>query len=169
VETGVIAYKFLDEGRIGPFTGFHWPVGEWVEAGDAETCRRGIHACRIRDLPFWMSDELWEVELDGELTEHERKVVAPRGRLLRRREEWTAELRDSFASDLLRRTRLRFGAVAVVGGYVDDIQRFRAQRRTGLAAFAAARAAELAGGARAYERERLRQAEWLAAALRLND
>lgn len=164
----MIAYKFLDTGRVGPFTGFRWPVGEWVEARDVETCRRGIHACRARHLPFWMSNELWEVELDGELTEHERKIVAPRGRLVRRRDEWTAELRDAFVADLLRRTRLRFGAVAVVGGYVDDIQRFRAERRTGLAAFAAARAAEVAGGPRAYERERMRQAGWLAAGLGLN-
>jgi hypothetical protein len=169
VEAGVIAYKFLANGRVGPFTGFRWPVDEWVEAADVETCRRGVHACRIRDLPFWMNEELWEVELDGELSEHERKIVAPRGRLVRRREEWTADFRDTFVADLLRRTRLRFGAVAVVGGYTYDIQRFRAERRTGLAAFAAARAAELAGGPRGYERERQRQAEWLAARLRLSD
>jgi hypothetical protein len=168
VEAGVIAYKFLGEGRVGPFTGFQWPVGEWVDAERVETCRTGIHACRVFHLPFWLDDELWEIELEGELTEHERKVVARRGRLVRRQDEWNADLRAEFVDDVLRRTRLRFGAVAHVGGYVTDIQRFRAERRTGLAAFAAARAAEVAGGPGAYERERLRQAEWLARRLDLN-
>jgi hypothetical protein len=164
----VIAYKFLAEGGVAPFTRFRWPVGEWVEAGEPLPCRRGVHACRPRDLPFWLGRELWEIELGGEIVEHERKIVAPRGRLLRRRPEWTARLLDEFAADLVARTRLRFGAVAVVSGYVEDVERFRAQRRFGLAAFAAARAAELHGGPVAYERERLRQAAWLGARLGLN-
>jgi hypothetical protein len=163
----VIAYKFLADGRIAPFTGFRWPVGEWVEADTVEPCRAGVHACHIRDLPLWMHRELWELELGGEVVEHARKLVASRGRLVRQVREWTPELRDAFADDLLARTRLRFGAVAVLSGYVADIERFRAQRRTGLAAFAAARVAELAAGPRAYEQERLRQAEWLAAHLGL--
>ena len=87
--------------------------------------------------------------------------MAARGRLLRRRDEWTVELLDAFADDLLRHTRRRFGFLPVAGGYVGEIQRFRSQRRFGLAAFAAARAAEIDGGPRAYERERLRQSAWL--------
>jgi len=39
----VIAYKFLDGGRVGPFTGFRWPVGEWVDAGGVDPCLEGIH------------------------------------------------------------------------------------------------------------------------------
>jgi len=84
VEPSLIAYKFLDEGAVGPFTGFRWPVGEWVDAGGVDPCLEGIHACRLRDLPVWIGRELWEIELDGGLVEQERKVVAPRGRLTRR-------------------------------------------------------------------------------------
>jgi hypothetical protein len=157
----VIAYKFLRDGEVAPFTGFTWPVGEWVEADDVELCRGGIHACRPRDLPFWLGRHLWQIELAGEIVEQERKVVAQRGRLVERLSAWTPELLDEFMDDLLRRTRRRFGAVAVAGGYVADIQRFRAQRRVGLAALAAARAGERHAGPRAYDEERARQARWL--------
>jgi hypothetical protein len=163
----MIAYKFLDHGAVAPFTGFRWPVGDWVDAGRVEPCRRGIHACRSRDLPYWLGSELWEIDLEPEVLLHERKVVAARGRLLRRLDAWNSELRHEFAGDLLQRTRLRFGAVAILSGYVADIERFRATGRTGLAAFAAARAAERSSGPRAYERERTRQAAWLAEGLGL--
>jgi hypothetical protein len=158
----VIAYKFLEPGRVAPFTRFAWPEGEWVEADAAHKCGRGVHACRADQLPFWLGRELWEIELGGEIVEHARKVVASRGRLVRRVEGWTTELLDAFVADLVRRTRSRFGAVAGAGAYLEDIQRFQPQRRYGLAAFAAARAAEIAGGPRAYDAERARQARWLA-------
>lgn len=163
----MIAYKFLDAERVAPFTRFHWPDDEWVEADAVAPCRSGIHACRVADLPFWLGRELWEIELDGDVIEHERKVVAPRGRLTRKLDRWSAALADEFAAMLLAHTRRRFGSVPVVSGFVFDIERFRATNRVPLAAFAAARAAELSGGPRAYEQERLRQAHWLAARLGL--
>jgi hypothetical protein len=163
----VIALKFLDEHGAAPFTGFRWPVGEWVDASDVEPCRSGIHALRPRDLPYWLGPQLWEIELDGDVVEQERKLVARRGRLHRRREEWSPELLDAFAADCLLRTRRAFGSVPIVSGYAADIEHFRALGRIGLAAFAAGRAAERHGGAPAYERERLIQAAWLADRLRL--
>ena len=79
----MIAYKFLRSGRVGPFSAFPWPEpGVWVHAPrDLTACRRGIHACRPSDLPWWLSDELWEVELDGQVQDDEHKVIAPAGRL----------------------------------------------------------------------------------------
>jgi hypothetical protein len=49
----MIAHKFLRAGRVGPFSGFLWPEsGLWVQAaGKTVACRRGLHACRTRDLP----------------------------------------------------------------------------------------------------------------------
>ena len=158
----MIAFKFLDEQGKAPFTGFAWPVAEWVEAERVDPCRTGIHALRLRDLPYWLGPQLWEIELEGEIVEQERKLVAQRGRLIRRRDEWNRELLDAFAGDCLWRTRRKFGSVPILSGYAADIERYRAQGRIGLAAFAAARAAELGGGPCAYERERLRQAAWLA-------
>src|SRR5919204_3184718 len=92
----MIAYKFLGEQRVAPFTGFQWPLEEWVDAAEVDPCRRGIHACRVGDLPIWLDRELWEIELDGQLIERERKVVAPRGRLTRRIEQWNDELALEF-------------------------------------------------------------------------
>ena len=158
----MIAFKFLDADGRAPFTGFQWPVGQWVEAERVEPCRIGIHALRARDLPYWLGAQLWEIELDGDIVEQERKLVAGRGRLVRRRDEWSRELLDAFAADCLSRTRRKFGSVPIVAGFAADIERFRAGGRIGLAAFAAARAAELGSGPRAYERERGRQAAWLA-------
>jgi hypothetical protein len=87
----MIAYKFLRAGRIGPFSGFEWPARAWVRA-DHEThaCRYGIHACRTQDLPWWLADELWEVELDGPIRIAEHKIIAPAGRLLSRIDRWTS-------------------------------------------------------------------------------
>jgi hypothetical protein len=158
----VIAYKFLAEGAVSPFAGFRWPAGEWVDADGADPCRRGIHACRVQDLPFWLGTELWEIELDGDVVAQQHKVVAPRGRLVRRVDGWDRAVLDQLGADVLARTRIRFGAVAGLAGYVGDIRQHLTTGRVPLAAFAAARAAEIAGGPVEYERERARQAAWLA-------
>jgi hypothetical protein len=167
VARAVIAYKFLDAGAVAPFTGFRWTVGEWVEADRADPCREGIHACRPRDLPLWLADELWELELDGEIVEQERKVVAQRGRLARRIEAWTPRLADEFGRFCARRTRERVGFLPVLSGYVGDVERFVAQGRIPIAGFAAARAAEHRDGPAAYDAERSAQAAWLAERLEI--
>ena len=157
----MIAYKVLDAGAVAPFTRFAWPEGEWVDAQAVEPCRSGIHACRARDLPFWLGPELWEIELDGDVVQQERKVAARRGRLVRRISDWNVDLLRAFTASCRAETKLRVGSSPTLSGFVGDIDRFRSRDRHGLAAFAAARAAELSGGPRAYERERARQAAWL--------
>jgi hypothetical protein len=157
----VTAYKFLAKGRVAPFTGFEWPVGEWVEAAAVDPCRRGVHACRTRDLPVWLDDELWEIELDGDVVEEERKLVAARGRLARRIDGWAPDAALEFARFCARRTRQRVGFLPVLSGFVGDVDRFVSQRRIAIAGFAAARAAELRDGPSAYDAERLAQAAWL--------
>ena len=164
----MIAYKFLDEGRIGPFTAFQWPVGEWVDVGGVDPCLEGVHACRPRDLPIWLGRELWEIELDGSLVEQERKLVAPRGRLRRRIEAWDAGVAREFGRFCARRTRQRVGHVPGLAGFVADVDRFVAADRIPIAGFAAARAAELRDGPAAYEEERLLQGAWLAERLGLD-
>ena len=80
---------------------FRWDLpdtkpGGWVEAR-VDPCRGGPHACRPGDLPFWPSDSLYEIEVDGEISEGGSKLVASRGRLLRRIDAWDDELRGAFA------------------------------------------------------------------------
>lgn len=90
------AWKFLDERGRGMITGFAWPLpavpvgsGAWVEAGGAlEVCARGIHACRVDDLAWWLSGQLWEIELDGAVLDDPHTLVAERGRLVGRVPGW---------------------------------------------------------------------------------
>lgn len=158
----MIAYKFLTSGGVGRFTGFHWTADTWIEAGGADPCRAGIHACRVRDLPIWLDDELWEIELGGDVVEGDRKIVATRGRLTKSIETWTPDLAREFGRFCVKRTRERVGFIPFLSGFVADVDRFVAQNRIPIAGFAAARAAELRDGPAAYEAERAAQASWLA-------
>lgn len=90
-------WKFLDHRGSTVFSGFEWPLprgeapGPWVEALDAiRPCTSGIHACRRTDLSWWLSADLWAIELGGPVRSVGNKVVAPRGRLLRRVADWPA-------------------------------------------------------------------------------
>ena len=111
------AYKFLSADGLGVFSRFAWPLpgagpGTWVES-DVETCRAGIHACRPVDLPYWLAPALYEVELDGPVDEQPMKVVAPRGRLLRRIDAWDDASQHAFAQMCLARAdELAAGAPA---------------------------------------------------------
>ena len=42
------------------------------------------------DLSWWLAAQLWEIELDGDVVEARHKVVARRGRLIRRLDEYAA-------------------------------------------------------------------------------
>jgi hypothetical protein len=105
------AYKFLAHGARGRFSEFEWPrpsdgPGAWVDAGPViADCAQGVHACRASDLPGWIDDELWVVELDGQLVERESMLIAQRGRLLHRVEAWGAEAQRAFAEACVWRVR----------------------------------------------------------------
>jgi len=96
----MIAYKFLRSGRTGLFSAFQWPEpGVWVHAEpDMVACKRGIHACRPSDLPWWLADELWEIELEGHVQVDEHKIVAPAGRLRAQIEGWTPACAQEYAN-----------------------------------------------------------------------
>jgi hypothetical protein len=95
----MIAYKFLRSGRTGPFSGYRWPEpGVWVHAArDLVACKRGVHACRPSDLPWWLADELWEIELEGHVQADAHKIIAPAGRLRRQIEGWTPACAQEYA------------------------------------------------------------------------
>ena len=105
----MIAYKFLRGGRIGTFSGFRWPEpGVWVRAtDDLAACRSGVHACRTQDLPWWLSEELWEVELEGAVRIEEHKIVVPAGRLRSRVERWKPACAQHYADACAWRARDR--------------------------------------------------------------
>src|SRR3989304_5438842 len=105
------AYKFLRPGAVGRFSGFAWPMphasepGPWIEVeGELALCEAGIHACRLGALPYWLDEELWAVELGGEIGAEPHAVVARRGRLVRRIDAWTRETARDFGKACMMRT-----------------------------------------------------------------
>jgi hypothetical protein len=100
----LIAYKFLRPGAVAPFSGHRWPVpsngdrGGWVAASSwTGVCRDGVYGCEPRHLPLWIWEELWEVDLDGDVEVHNQKLRARRGRLVRRIEPWAPSAAKAFA------------------------------------------------------------------------
>jgi hypothetical protein len=159
----LIAYKLLRPGRVAPFSGLEWPPpGDWLEANELDECRAGLHACRVDDLPLWLGlGELWEVELGGEVREQERKVVASRARLVRRVEEWNGAAAP-FAEACVESAKRRAERSPDLAQYVPDLEANAAAGNAPVAAYIAARVAELQEGPTGYDAERRRQADWLA-------
>jgi len=168
----VIAYKFLRSDGRGVFSGFAWPMpadgrpGPWVE-GPVDPCRSGIHACRLRDLPHWLAHELWEIELDPEPVSVARtKVVAARGRLLRRIAAWDERARADYAQMCTERARARIAENPRLAEWSSVIAPSLAEGPA-LMGFVAARVREEHVGADGYRAEREHQWRWLADRLEL--
>jgi hypothetical protein len=130
--------------------------GRWVDAATS-LCAAGIHACEPSQLPYWLDAELWEIELAGSVERAERKLVAARGRLLRRVGGWDDAAMVDFSRTCRERVAERSRTEPNLAGYLGDTS----WTRPGTAGFVAARVAELAEGVEAYEAERRRQAAWL--------
>jgi hypothetical protein len=149
----VIAYKFLRAGRISPFSGTDWPEhGALEAAGPLEACRNGVHACRIDDLPYWLDDELWEVELLGEVVEERLKLLARGGRLVRRLDSWDDGTQRAFAESCLRRVAAHAAAESRDAGHEAEagaLESASSLDEVAAAAAAAVNAAQLAGAGNA--------------------
>ena len=76
----------------------------------AGVCLDGVHACEERHLPRWIWEELWEVELDGEVEARGHKLRAPRGRLLQRVDAWSPGSARAFARACAGRAAVHAGA-----------------------------------------------------------
>jgi hypothetical protein len=103
-----VAFKFLRDGQVGPFSGVRWPApGAWLHgaAAGGRACDRRVHACRAADLPEWMDAELWRVELDGDVHVDCGKLVADRGRLVERVAAWDPAFMAAFAEACTLRAR----------------------------------------------------------------
>jgi hypothetical protein len=175
------AYKFLRTGGVGPFSRYAWPLpradrpGAWVISGGGTVlCHSGIHACRVADLPWWLQDELWEAELDGDVAAGRHKVTAPRARLVGRVDAWDAACAQRFGDACAGRAREHAAralapdtariATAMAG---DAATRARAGAAI-VAAYIAVHTAARVDGPAAVVGERAWQAGWLAAELSLD-
>ncbi|WP_131746939.1 hypothetical protein [Frankia sp. Cppng1_Ct_nod] len=92
-------YKFLRPSGEGVFTGYDWvgSGGNWIDAGSPVSCQAGIHACRVEDLPYWLAEGLWRIDLAGQIVTYKNKVAASRGRLGARVEGWTTRTAREFS------------------------------------------------------------------------
>jgi hypothetical protein len=166
-------YKFLAKGAIGPISGFAWPQpnthvkAEWLEAtGALEPCVCGAHVCRPEDLAYWIHEELWETEVEGESITGFDCLVARRARLVRRFDDWHNGAAARFA------VACADHAAEVVAASSSDVRDFiddaRECARYGLAAcgafsaaLAVAKAADAAVAKRVFRDERSWQAGWI--------
>jgi len=135
------AYKFVKVVRPGsgrkrlrgPFSGFEWRRGTWERPSEPPSpCLVGVHACGVQDLPYWLSDELWVVDLEGDVQELDRKLLAPGGRLDRRVEGWNARTAMEFAEDCARRLQASTVEVMRRSGLARDADRIAAATLTDL-------------------------------------
>jgi hypothetical protein len=189
----MFAWKFFAPDAVAPFTAVRWPQPDkWIEgAGE------GIHGCALEDLPYWIDQELWAVELDGKVARGRRQVIGARGRLVSRIEGWPEEQPD-FTAKCIERTRRRVTTALDTAGLRDDAERLAAvrgsdtERETALAvaaagpqyagyvadvirrrpypgtcAYMAANAAMILGGKAAHDEERAAQTAWFRDRLKL--
>lgn len=129
----MILLKFLGRGRVGLYTGYEWPLAEWVDAGGPlDLCANGPHACRGANLTSWIDDELWLIEVSGDQETHDDVVVAQRARLVRRVEAWDEQAMREFTERTIWRLRdlivlglelnAREGADLARASELDDVQ-----------------------------------------------
>jgi hypothetical protein len=121
-------------------------------------CRSGVHACRVADLPLWLGRELYAIELAGDVAEERTKLVAPRGRLLRRIGAWDDAARAAYVTDCEARAH---ALAADLPDWDAAVEPASAAGRPAAIGFIAARIAEARGGPAAYRAERARQVAWL--------
>lgn len=155
----VHADKYVRPGGVAPFSGFHWEPGGWVRADAAQPCERGVHACRVEDLPFWIHRELWQVELDDAVVEHGHKVEAPGERLVRRLKRWNEESERALAGRVGDYAASR-PADPQAAELDEDGARYAETGRANIVIYIAAVADERAGGAEARQAERAWQTDW---------
>jgi hypothetical protein len=177
----MIAYKFLKAGAVGLVSGFRWPTptggspGAWVDsAAPLQECESGVHVCRAEDLPYWMYDELWAIEVDGETVEGVNMLIAPRGRLLYLMSGWNRPGQTAFVEACRDRAialvseapvERRGHAYAFLGYMATYLRHELTQLGALCAALAVASTAEAGNDTApvkaAYHTERLWQSQWL--------
>ena len=106
----VRAHLFLRSGATSAFANVPWPAptttapGQWVTA-DPGSKGASVSACRDADLPYWVSDELWEIELAEPVTPQATRVSASRGRLMQQIVRWDTVVANHFMVDAVLHSR----------------------------------------------------------------
>jgi hypothetical protein len=181
----VIAYKFLNAAGRGRFSEACWPLpvdggpGAWLSASlPLLPCVRGVHALLPQQLPFWLDQQLWEIELDGQIIERDSMLVAQRGRLLRRIEGWSQAGWEALCEFVRQRSEMHIARVAQECSeqlerarfYMQEVDAFIGLGAYPTAVYVAAVAAHVGSALApeaAYRAERAQQAHFLSGYLQL--
>jgi hypothetical protein len=119
----VRGYAFLAEGAVAPLSGFVWPKpndgehGAWVDTHEAPD--EALRGYRVDDLPYWLDDELWNIELEGALAKRDHVLLAERARLLGQIDAWDEPLAWEFTGACARRVAERAAAALRDEGRAD--------------------------------------------------
>jgi hypothetical protein len=102
----MLAYAFLAKGAVEPLSGFAWPMPKdehdvWVDVDTAPS--EALRGYAAADLPYWVDEELWSIELAGTLAQRDHLLLAERARLLGRIDAWTDPLAWEFVAVCARR------------------------------------------------------------------
>jgi hypothetical protein len=147
----LLAYAFLANGAVEPLSGFIWPrpedgeTGAWVDADTAP--REALRGYPADDLPYWLDDELWNVELAGTVARRDHVLLAERARLRARIRSWTDPLAWELAAACARRVARQAGAALNQSGRADAAARLEGARDLHDLELAAASAADHPGAA----------------------
>jgi hypothetical protein len=153
----VRAYAFLAQGAVAPLTGFAWSTptdpkpGAWVDADTAPS--EALRGCIADHLPYWLDDELWNIELAGALSQRDHLLVAERARLLGRIEAWVEPLAWEFVTACARRVAGRAATALREDGQYDaagSLEQAQSLEELDLAASAAADAERPASSLAGY-------------------
>ena len=106
----MFAYRFLAKGGLGAVNQFLWPLpegsmpGAWI-GPQADSTTLGVYAQQLSDLPYWVHDELYRVELRGSVQTLSLGVLASEMRLVERVSGWNESLRRDFGEACVERLR----------------------------------------------------------------
>ena len=105
-------YKSTQKDRFGTHTYFQYPeINTWTAPVEGEliACENGYHFCTIEQLPRWLSEEIYEIEVDEEILECKNKSVARSIRLTKKL-NWNEKTQRLFAADCAERVLYVFEA-----------------------------------------------------------
>ncbi|GIV03694.1 MAG: hypothetical protein KatS3mg015_2524 [Fimbriimonadales bacterium] len=106
--TGVTVYKWLDGRQATHVHGFRYRLRVWTPRveGELVACKNGYHLCRERNLPYWISRDLFLAETDEPEEEWlvgSNKVVVRRCRIVEHLQGWNERTALLFAADCAER------------------------------------------------------------------
>jgi hypothetical protein len=136
-----------------------------------------VHACGVAQLPQWLGDQIWTIELGGDVVDAGPALVASRGRLLGQLTAWDRTARVAFSLACARRAARFAERVATGGEVLELIDELAAAADAGEVGYwTAVLAGESVSGRRdgvdydaEFAGERATQAQWLEAQLKLSD